>query len=320
MNFYDHKKQIQEISDFLTDLNIVYTISSKSTLFNELSVFEIPFFNLELRYVDSWLYKKDYTKRFGISGIKSGYFIKLSQLNLSEGIRTIWIKDFEWGSSDNGYFRKQTVLKSYIRYATNTLLKSNTIYARDCEVVEISNKEARPFLETNCFYGYRSSSVNLALKLKKDKAGLSKGTIVFLYTFGHPFFSKTLYDIEIIRVGTLANYNIIGAASKCLKHFLMNYDAVEIGSKNVIPEKIVFIVDACHNSGNSLSQLGFEYVSWEGAGFMNYETTTGLVKSRDPTNHSKIMERMSKGEIVAVENAGSIIYKINKSEYVKRYL
>ena len=68
--------------------------------------------------------------------------------------------------------------------------------------------------------------------LKKDKAGLKKGTLLFLSSFGMNFYGnkKHFEDpyIEVIRVGTICNLQVIGGATKILKHFLVNYPTIEI--------------------------------------------------------------------------------------------
>lgn len=315
-----HLRNIQEIKDFLDEVPIPYITDKDNP-----RIFYLNEGNLQIRYVDTETHKMDYEKRFGIKGIPHNYFIDITLENRKNGIRTIWIKDWEVeesktitsidGKELKNYRRKWTVLKSYIKAGTGNIDKR--FYARDCEIREITNKEARPFMEENCFYGYRASSVTLGLFLKKDKCGLKKNTLLMIYTFGHPFFSKGLYDIEVIRVGTKVFCQVIGGASKLLKCFLVNYPTVEIGKKNVEVNKIVFIVDADHNDGRSLETLGFNFVSHKGAGFMNVDVETGEVFQRKPMQHKLIMEKMSKGKIYSVANAGSIIYTIERENYLK---
>lgn len=315
-----HLNNIKEINDFLIESEIPFEIDK-----DDERIFYLNDGKLQIRYVDTENHKMDYTKRFGIKGIEHDYFINITKSNKEKGIRTIWIKDWEIEQSNTiknmndeelkDYRRKWTVLKSYIKTATGNI--DYRFYARDCEIKKLSNKDARPFMEENCFYGYRSASLNLGLFLKKDKNGFKKGDLLMIYTFGHPFFSKGLYDVEVIRVGTKINCQVIGGASKLLKHFIVNYPKLKIGKKNVDVNKIVFIVDADHNDGRSLETLGFEFVSHDGHGFMNVDTITGEVFQRKPMQHKLIMEKMRKGEIYSVANAGSIIYLLNRNDYLK---
>lgn len=313
-----HEKNLIEIENFLTTI--------KTPFRKEDNIFYLNNDRLEIRYVDSENHKMDYEKRFGIKGIPHNYFVNITKANKEKDIRTIWIKDFEMeecktftnidGIQLVDYRRKWHVLQSYIKTATMNIV--NRFYARECEIKEISNKELRPFLEENCFYGYRSSNINLGLYSKKDKNGVKAGALLMIYTFGHPFFGKGLYDVEVIRVATKVDCQVIGGASKLLSKFLLNYPTLTISGRVVDVNKIVFIVDADHNDARSLETLGFTFVSHEGNGFMNVEASTGKVSHRQPMHHKLIMEKMAKGEIYSVANAGSIIYMIDRNEYLNK--
>ena len=315
-----HLNNIKEITNFLTTNNIAFSIDE-----NDQRIFHLNDGKLQIRYVDSENHKMDYEKRFGIKGIPHNYFVNITKENKLNGIRTMWIKDWEMEEAKTikninnedipNYKRKWNVLQSYILTGTGNI--KTKFYARDCEVRVVANNQLRPFLEENCFYGYRSANTNLGLYLKADKNGLKKDTLLMIYTFGHPFFSKGLYDVEVIRVGTKLNCQVIGGASKLLNHFLVNYPTITVNKREVVVNKIVFIVDADHNDAKSLETLGFKFVSHQGYGFMNVDTTTGEVFHRKPMQHKLIMEKMASGVIYSVANAGSIIYMIDRNEYLK---
>jgi len=319
-------ENIEKISKFLNDNNISYTTSYPDGD-NKQCVFTLKDVPVELRYVNSYEYKMDYSKRFGIKGVKHSYFIDISHENVKNGIRTIWIKDFEInecsdvkdvnGNIIKDYHRKWEVLKSYIKTAVGKI--DNRLYARDCEVRLVPNKELRPFLELNCFYGYRPANKNLGLYLKKDKGPFKQGTLVYVYTFGSPFYNHNKPgQIEIIRVATLLNTQVIGAASKCIKYFLENYPVVKIGSRDVEVKSLLFYVDADHNSAKSMETLGFEFVSWKGNGFINVYADTGKTFQRKPLIHKQIMQMMAEGKVYSVANAGTIVYKLDKEQWLKK--
>lgn len=337
-------KNIEKIENFFIDHEIQFNKEIIEVTLTDNSKVDEVIFNLidkpiQIRYVNSLTHLMDYTKRFGIVGLPHNYFISISKENHKNNIRTIWIKDFEMTETNNiidingnlleNYHRKWEVLKGYILTAVGKI--NNRIYARDCEVKEVTNKELRPFLETNCFYGYRSANTNLGLYLKKDKNGLKKGTLVFVYTFGYNFYGNKNRQndpfIEIIRVSTLIGTQVIGGASKLLKHFLIEYPTITINKKNVEVNELKFYVDADHNDGKSLETLGFNFESWNDCGFMNmwtcdYNDNNGLKGSkneifhRKPMFHKKIMELMKEHKIVSIANAGTIVYSIKKNEYM----
>ena len=305
---------------------------------------------LQLRYVNSYHHPMDNSKRFGekCKGIPHNYFIDISHANVRNGIRTIWIFDFEMEQNNpiiddnghvvNGYRRQWEVIKNTICTATGHIDKR--IYARDCEAREISNTEARMFLDTNCFYGYRSATNTIALFLKKDKCGLKKGTLLMVYSFGHGFYANKKHmedpSIEIIRVSTKIGCQVIGGMSKCLKTFLINHPTMIIGDREVPVNRIVFYVDASHNDGRGMQAgaLGFNFVSWDGAGFMNryvedIDITTsdgkrlsgksGQIFHRKPMFHKEIMQLIGEGKVVSIANAGTIVYEMRRDEFLSRF-
>lgn len=346
MTFQD-EKNISIIESFLTENEIPFVKSIINITLSDGSetdevIFNINNNSIQLRYVNTLSHLMDYSKRFGIIGLPHNYFINISKENHKNNIRTIWIKDFEINENSTivdidgnvleNYHRKWEVLKGYVLTAVGKI--KNRIYARDCEVREVSNSELRPFLNTNCFYGYRSANKNLGLYLKKDKNGLKKGTLVFVYTFGYNFYgNKNRQDnpfIEIIRVSTLIGTQVIGGASKLLKHFLLEYPVLKINNRYIEVKELKFYVDADHNSGKSLETLGFTFESWDGYGFMNmwtcdYDDNQGLKGSaneifhRKPMFHKKIMELMKEHKIVSIANSGTIVYSLDKENYLKQF-
>lgn len=341
-------KHINMIEEFLNSRNIPYE--------KDKNVFGLYYLNdktLQLRYVNSLKYPMDNSKRFGekSNGVYHDYFIDISHKNHDNGIRTIWIFDFEMeqkntiitdeGETIENFSRQWEVIKNTICTATGNIDKR--IYARDCEVREISNKEARMFLDTNCFYGYRSATITMALFLKKDKCGLKKGTMLMVYSFGANFYgNKKCQDkpkIEIIRVSTKIGCQVIGGMSKCLKHFLLQYPTMKVGDKVIDVDELVFYVDASHNDsrGMQASGLSFNFVSWDCHGFMNYfvedcyeelerngkkqilKGKKGEVFHRKPMFHSAIMRLIGEGKIISVANAGTIVFNMTRNEFLSRF-
>lgn len=250
----------------------------------------------EICYVPSRHYPIAYEK-YGISGVEMDYFFKQSyKAEHTHNSFKCWVKDFEW--NDN---RKREVLKSYFLYAADKI--KNKFYARECEVKEVPAKDARQFESENCFYGKRGASLNLGLYTKKEKHGIPSGTLIMLYTFGKNFFGKD-NSIEILRVGTLKFASVTGGASKLLNHFLENYKVLRIGKNDVPVTKLKFYSDYDHNIGNSLEQLGFDFVNYSKGGFMNYWLETGQIKNREPAKHKWVMEQMAAGKVLAIPNAG----------------
>lgn len=340
------KQHMNTIKEFLYSENIPYKEDDK--IFGLIYLQDIKGNEIQVFYIDSNFFPIDNSKRFGekCKGVDKNYFINVSHDNINKDIRTIWIYDFEmeqtndnvflWNGEEN-YHRQWEVIKNTIRTATGHI--KHRFFARDCEVKEIGNDLLRPFLSTNCFYGYRAGNINLGLFLKKDKNEFKKGALLEVLTFGNCFYGNKTHQedpsVEIIRASTVIGCQVIGGMSKLLKHFCENYPTMTIGSKKEKKvfdvNKLIFYCDASHNDGRGMSNsaLAFNFVSWKGCGFKNMWTcdyNDGLLKGkkgevfeRKPMFHKKIMELIGEGKIISIANAGTIVYTIDRQEYLNRF-
>lgn len=344
-------KHINEIKDFLNSENITFTQETLTIDFpNEWQVKEEVFYlndkTTEIRYINSLMHREDNSKRFGDiqKGIPKDFFGKLSDKYHKENKRIMWLKDYEmeenediitqFGETKKNYRRKWEVFKSYVCCATHHI--HHRIYARDTEVCEINAAEARPFLLECCFYGFRGAAKTFVLKLKKDKEGLKKGTILMLFSVGMNFYGNKNSDkngakTEVIRVGTIPNYQIVGGSSKLLKYFLENYPTIEIkrkeGKIDVEVNTVIFYVDYDHNDSRSLYTLGYDHITHDCGGFHNFaasdidipklKVSKGQVFQRKPAIHKKIMELMSEGKIIAIGTAGTDVFSLDRKTYLE---
>jgi hypothetical protein len=292
-------ESLDEIGKFLKDNQIDFHTERNNYCINAGTSREV-----EIEYVDSLDYPMA-QKALGLYGVPKDYFYRRSREYEDRGSFALWIKDYEWSNPT-----KKEILKSYILHFAN---KTPTrIYARDTEVKVFTNAELRSFQEENCFYGYRSASLCLGLVLKKDIGELAKGTLLMVTTFGRNFFGKKEDLIEVYRVGTLKNTQVVGGSSKLMSYFIKNYPTIKIGNKDVEYSKIVYYVDYDHGKGGSLEKLGFDFVGYSGGGFMNMDLATGAVSHRQPMKHKEIMTKIANGEMIAVPNAGVKIYEFSK--------
>jgi hypothetical protein len=165
-------------------------------------------------------------------------FDKNYHLNKTErceklGVHLIHIFEDDWKN-------KTDIIKSRI---TSLIGKSPTvIYARKCEVKEVSPTVKRDFLDANHIQGRANSSKNYGLYYEKN--------LVALMTFGKPRFNKN-YQWELIRFCSLRGTNVVAGASRLLAHFI----------RDCSPENILSYADRCWSQGNLYEKLGFELVS-----------------------------------------------------------
>ena len=146
---------------------------------------------------------------------------------------------------EDDWIYKQDIVKSMI---LNKLGKSNKIFARKCEIREVSdNKLIREFLETNHIQGFVGSKVKLGLYFNNE--------LVSLMTFGN--LRKSLGQkskegsYELLRFCNKLNTSVVGGASKLFKYFKDNYKPLEIISYSM----------NSHSVGNIYKILGFELSS-----------------------------------------------------------
>lgn len=126
---------------------------------------------------------------------------------------------------------KAEIVKSIIN---NKLGKSNKIYARKCHIRNISNKDAKIFLNNNHLMGYGKGN-NIGLIYNNDLVCLLQ------------FINKKEY-IEISRFCNINNHIVIGGFSKILKYII-----------NIHHNKMIStFIDLRYGSGEYLQNLGFE--------------------------------------------------------------
>lgn len=128
----------------------------------------------------------------------------------------------------------------------NKMNISEKIYARKCEIKEITSSEARLFCETNHIQGYVNSSIRIGLFYNEQ--------LVQIMTFGKPRQGKYKgsNNYELLRMCSLLNHVVIGGASKLLKYFERTYQ----------PELILSYANRrWAYRDNVYPKLGFELVS-----------------------------------------------------------
>lgn len=165
------------------------------------------------------------------------YHLNKTVIAKENGFHLIHIFEDEW------LFKKEIVKSRLLNLIGKT---PNKIYARKCEIKEISSKDSVKFLEENHIQGNVNSKIRIGLFYNDE--------LVSLMTFGS--LRKNLGQdskegvFELVRFCNKLNTNVIGGASKLLKYFERNYN----------PKEIISYADRRWSKGNLYEQLGFEFI------------------------------------------------------------
>ena len=160
------------------------------------------------------------------------YHLQKTEECEKKGIRLIHIFEDEWRE-------KKDIVKSIL---CNIIGKTEQkIYARKCVIKEVSAPDSSAFLDGNHLQGRCPCAVKLGLYYNDE--------LVSLMCFGKSrhFIGNGKTEWELLRFCNKINFNIVGAASKLLKHFIEKYD----------PHEIVSYADRRISVGNLYERLEF---------------------------------------------------------------
>lgn len=191
------------------------------------------------------------------------------------------IYEYEWENS-----RQQELIKTMIKLFLGKV--DRKIYARKCEIKEITNKEAKTFNELNHLQGHRAAQVTYGLYYR--------GELVQLMSFSKTRYNRNLSgesDWEIIR-GCPGSLNlVVGGVSKLLSHFIKEYK----------PSKLFSYCDFNKFTGVGYEKAGMKFIGYTGPD-MKWILNNSEVCNRNPTKHKELKEK----SVSQIYGAGSKKY------------
>lgn len=159
------------------------------------------------------------------------HLLKTEKAN-EKNISLIHIWDWEW-------LNKKEIVKDIIK---TKLGRSSKVYARKCNVKEISTGEKSIFLENNHIQGDDNSSIKIGLFIDNE--------LISIMTFVKSRFD-TKYEYEMSRYCNRGGTSIIGGASKLYSYFIKHYN----------PKSIVSYCDRRFFSGKVYEKIGMNLIS-----------------------------------------------------------
>ena len=223
---------------------------------------------------------------------ENDYHLKKTKMCEDRGITLFQI----W---DDDFIKKREIIESMIKSKLGNL---NRIYARKCEIRNVSKKDENKFIEENHIQGYAKSKINLGLFYKDE--------LVCIMTFSKP---RKIYkgngnvDYELIRFCNKINTNVIGGASKLFQSFIKSYN----------PKIILTFADRFYSNGNLYNKLNFSRV---GETKPNYQyILNGRRVHRFSLRKSVLVDKFNADPSLTEDEITSmlLIYKVYNSGNIK---
>lgn len=198
------------------------------------------------------------------TGTPKNYHLEKSKLAQEIGIRLIHIYEYEWVD-----LIQQEKIKLLLNIALGRA--QNRIYARQCNIRQLSNKEAKVLNDQIHLQNHRSAQVTYGL--------FYQNKLVQLMSFSKTKYNRNLStenSWEIIRGCPGSNNIVVGGVSKLFKHFVRDYN----------PDFVFSYCDFNKFDGKSYEALGMKFIGYTGPD-MKWLLSDGTVVNRNPKKHNE---------------------------------
>lgn len=194
----------KELCDYIREIYCGEIIENDRKILNgkEIDIF-LPELNIGIEYNGIYFHSSDIKPK--------NYHQNKFKQSMDNGVELIQIWEDEW-------YHKKDQIKSLIRHKLK--LTENTVYARKCEVREISIEEYRDFIDSNHLQGYSRSKIKIGL--------FHENGLVSVISFCSPRHKSNNVEYEMIRFCNKLNTNVVGGASKLFKYFVKKYNPTSI--------------------------------------------------------------------------------------------
>lgn len=288
----------QSVLDFIKSIYPGNIIQHEKTCLKgqELDIY-VPEFKVAFEMNGIFWHRTDYKKTntgftldLDSKGSKNPqYHFKKSKCAFDEGIRIIHIWEDQWYDE-----RVRPTLEAIIKSALNAS-DENVIYARKCELKEISKEEYRVF----CNQAHTQRSRDAAVKL-----GLFyEGQLVQVMSFdkaralNRAKDKEQKYDWELVRGCEAFNHcRVVGGVTKLFKYFVKKYQ----------PETILCYSDFNLFFGKGYLACGFKLEGFTGPDKFYVEKGTFRRIQRSASKYREYMEKVVANKMFCCHGAGSL--------------
>lgn len=179
---------------------------------------------------------------------------------------------------------KRDIILSMIK---NLLGKSDVrMFARNTQVVELTDSECREFLNANHRQGAMFASIRLGLKDKQTHELVSVMTFNKIRsTIGKK--SSTVEFMELSRFCSRLNTCVVGGASKLFSYYL----------KHHLIHNVVSFSDVAHTRGNLYAQLGFVRCNESAPSYVWVDSITDKALNRVECQKSNLVKLLDEPDL-----------------------
>jgi len=178
-----------------------------------------------------------------------------------KGIQLIHIFENEWHNQSE--IVKSIILSKLGRY-------DRKIYARQCEIREVSELDYEYFMELNHIQGYSVAKYRYGLYYNDE--------LVHVCSFGQSRFKKD--EIELIRSCSLINTQVVGGFDKLVKYFVDKYK----------PENLISYVDRRYFDGHGYREWTLVGETKPNYWYVNDKNTDRVLENRMMYQKHKLSE------------------------------
>lgn len=281
-----YSTQHNELIEFLTELNVKFTINDRSFGNFEFDLY-IPSLKIAIEcngvyWHNSLFHEKSYHQNKTI-------------IANNLGINLIHIFEDEWHNDKS---------KIKNRLIHNLGLSSRKIPARKCQVKVISNSVANDFLNEYHIQNGCTSKIQLGLFYDTE--------LVSVMTFGKSRFDKKI-EFELLRFSS--SCNVQGAANKLLTFFEKTYE----------PKSLISYQDLNWGFGNLYYKLGFKYEKMTEPKYFYVENNSLTRISRQSVQKHKLVKmgydpKLTESEICIDVLKYNKIYDSGNLKFTKYYI
>jgi len=220
----------------------------------------------------------------GINHRGKNYHFNKNVIAYKEGIELIQVWEDQWKN-------QKEIIKDIIA-ARLGIIRGEKIYARKCEIRDVSTADYREFCNKYHVQGYRSASIKLGLYYKNELVQIASFNKARQYSYN----SIDKYEYEWVRGCISSNNKVVGGTSKLLKYFIDTYK----------PNNILCFSDWNLFSGKGYEEAGFQLEGYTGPDKFYITINNKMQRiNRSPYAYQQYKQMVNEGKLFECHGCGS---------------